>query len=361
MSWESPKNFLEHVVQTSLLPASAAYGIGAYFRLKLGYGTKLLKRTPLPVPVISIGNISCGGTGKTPVVIDLARQLIEANYKVAILSRGYKRLSQTPYVVVSDGERILADAKAAGDEPLLIAEAVPLACVIVGSDRVLTGSIAIEKFGVDVILLDDGFQHIRLIRNQDVVLVDYNEDLEEAYLLPAGRLREPVSALGRATSIVITKVPVGCDSERMAQITRQLRKYNKHADITYCQFKTLQNVNLKGTKVLAFCGIAKPELFFKGITDAGGELVKTAKFADHHWFTPADLSRLNAEAVKHKAELLITTEKDLVRIPESMRANMKVPIIAMGQETHWLNGRPAGVQAMVLNSVSRELIAAGKS
>lgn len=355
MSWDSPKNFLEHLVQTSLLPASVAYGLGAYARIKLGYGTRLLKRTRLPATVISVGNLTCGGTGKTPVVIDFARQLTAANYKVAILSRGYKRTSKAPYLVVSDGQSILADAMQAGDEPLLIAEAVPFARVIVGSNRVKTGSIAINELNADVILLDDGFQHIRLMRDHDIVLVDYGEDLEEAYLLPAGRLREPVSALGRATSIVITKVPIGCDSERMAQLTRQLRKYNKKADITFCQFKPVSTHNLKGQKAIAFCGIAKPNHFFNSVRQLGGELIKVAKFDDHHWYSQAELKKLDAEAKKYKAEILITTEKDLVRIPESMRSAMQCPIIALHQETQWLNGAPSSIQEMVAKTGAREL------
>jgi tetraacyldisaccharide 4'-kinase len=332
-------------VQTALLPASVAYGLGSYVRT-IGYASSTLRRTKLPVPVISIGNLTCGGTGKTPVTIQLAAMLIKQGLRVAVLSRGYKRQSKAPYLVVSDGKELLVDCRQSGDEPYLMAKALPAAIIIVGSDRVLTGNIAIRQFSADVLLLDDGFQHIRLKRDRDLVLVDYNEDLDEQYLLPAGRLREPVSAIGRATSIAVTKVPIGCDPEKMAKINSLLRKYNNHADISYCQFRPVASANIRAARVLAFCGIAKPEPFFQSVERLGATLVKSVRFPDHHWFTGKELACLEAEAAKHKADYLITTEKDLVRIAEPHQA--QCPIITIKLETVWLGEPPQVTEQLPL-------------
>ena len=341
MSWGSPRNFFEHVVQTTLLPASVAYGVGSYVRT-VGYATSALKRRRLPAHVISVGNLTCGGTGKTPVTIDLAKELIRQGYRVAILSRGYKRKSTAPYVVVSDGNNILASCQESGDEPYLIAKLLKKCVVIVGSDRVKTGQVAIEQFRADILILDDGFQHIRLRRDQDLVLCDYSEDLDEQYLLPAGRLREPVSAIGRATSIAVTKVPVGCDPEAMAKITTLLRRYNQHADISFCQFKAVPSQSIKASRVVAFCGIAKPEPFFNTLSALGATVMKSVSFPDHHWYSEKEVAALEAEVTKHKADFLVTTAKDMVRLDTTHQ--IQCPIVTVEQETVWLGEPPqAGV------------------
>ncbi|MGH9553974.1 MAG: tetraacyldisaccharide 4'-kinase, partial [Terriglobales bacterium] len=293
---------------------------------------------PGVAPVISIGNLTVGGTGKTPVTIDLARRLSEKNLKVAVLSRGYERKSAEPQVVVSDGSRLLATCEDAGDEPFLIARSVPSAVVISGSDRVATGARAVTEFGAQVILLDDGFQHIRLKRSFDIVLIDYNDDLECDALLPAGRLREPLSALGRATSIVITKVPVGCDSDRIMQISSIIRKHNKRADISYCQFKPSCSENLKGERVLALCGIARPEQFLDSINQLGGTVVKSCVYPDHHWYTEQEIETLDSLVRKNKATCVVTTEKDYVRIAK--HDHVPCPIVTVRQEANWLGEIP---------------------
>jgi tetraacyldisaccharide 4'-kinase len=337
MSWENPENMLERAVYTGLLPASVFYGIGSYIRTA-GYSFGALPRTKLSVPVLSVGNVSTGGTGKTPVTIDFARRLVAAGHKVAVLSRGYKRLSKAPHVVVSDGKQLLASCNDAGDEPYLIAQAVPQAVVIVGASRSHTGQIAIDEFGADIILLDDGFQHIKLKRDGDIVLIDYSDDLEHSALLPAGRLREPLSSLGRAASIVISKVPVGCNAEQISGITKTIRRYNKTADISFCQFKPGSVHNLRGQRVFAFCGIAKPKPFMDSLHQLGANVIKEQTFADHYWYTPDDLAQIDAQARKVKADFLVTTEKDLVRF--SGNHQMQCPIVTIRQETHWLGDLP---------------------
>jgi len=340
MSWDKPESLLERAVYNGLLPASVLYGIGSYIRTA-GYSIGAFRRTKLPATVISVGNMSTGGTGKTPVTIDLARRLVAAGHKVAVLSRGYKRQSAAPHVVVSDGKQVLVACREAGDEPFLIAQSVPEAVVIVGADRSSSGQLAIDQFGAQVILLDDGFQHIKLKRDRDIVLIDYLDDLEHATLLPAGRLREPLSALGRASSIVISKVPVGCDAEQMSRISKTIRRYNKTADISFCQFKPDSAHNLRGHRVFAFCGIAKPKPFFDSLDQLGANVIKQQAFADHYWYTPQDLAQIEALARKLKADLLVTTEKDLVRF--SGNDQMSCPIVTIRQETNWLGDLPQAV------------------
>ena len=269
MSWGNPQSSQEKLLCGLMSPLSLGYGIGSYFRLA-AYSQGYVKRVRLPIPVVSIGNITCGGTGKTPMAIDVTRRLIAAGYKVAVLSRGYARKSKQKVTVVSNGKGEFAMCEEAGDEPLLIALSVPEAIVIVGSSRVETAALAIEEYQADAIVLDDGFQHIRLERDLDVILIDYNDDPENDTLLPAGRLREPLTALNRAKVVVITKVPPNPDEERLESLRTQIRKYAERAEIVAARFvpKRLRTstgeaplTQLKGQRVVAFCGVARPEGF----------------------------------------------------------------------------------------------------
>ncbi|HEY9773326.1 MAG TPA: tetraacyldisaccharide 4'-kinase [Planktothrix sp.] len=344
MSWGNPQNTGERILQAALMPAATAYGVGSYVRA-LGYATGALARTTLPVPVVSVGNLTVGGTGKTPITIDLARRMIDAGHKVAILSRGYKRKSTEPIVIVSAGTGAKASCEDAGDEPYLIARAVPDAVVVVGADRVASGELAINELGAQILLLDDGFQHVRLRRNIDLVLLDYEEDLDRARLLPAGRLREPASALGRASSIIVSKVPVGCDAARMGRIREVVQKYNRDADITFCQFKPKCDINLQATRVIAFSGIARPQAFIDSVSKLGATVADEISFSDHHWYAEKDLQQINASALQAKAQFIVTTEKDLVRIPA--QSKLDLPIIAVKQETVWLNGLPQSMSELI--------------
>src|SRR4030095_1263679 len=206
MSWGNPENAAENLLASLLKPAAAAYGAGAYARL-VAYSSGWLRRHRLDAPVISIGNITCGGTGKTPLTVDLARRLIGAGRKVGVLSRGYKRRSRGEIVIDSDGKDTLASVRDCGDEPYMVAQAVPEAVVIVGPRRHITGAIATAIYDCNVLILDDGFQHLPVTRDADLVLIDYHDEPEKDALLPAGRLREPLSALSRADHVVITRVP----------------------------------------------------------------------------------------------------------------------------------------------------------
>lgn len=350
MSWYKPENKQEEIVNSLLRPVSALYFWGPYFRLK-GYQARVLKQKQLSVPVISIGNLTVGGTGKTPITIDLARSLMQFGLKVAVLSRGYKRekAGAPKVVVVSDGRNVLVDSTLAGDEPYLIACSAPGAVVVVSDDRYEGGRVAISDYGCDVIILDDGFQHLKLARNFDVVVYDYNDDPDTMQLLPAGRLREPFASLSRADCLVISKLPSNPCPERLSAIRIMANRFlQPGTPILTCRFEadgfhrvyTSQKVTITtrgaGTRVFAFCGIARPEGFFKNLAETGCVIVGKKAFPDHHRLTSAELGRLEEEFKKSEAQFLVTTEKDRVRLPEYFID--QVPLAELALSTTWGNG-----------------------
>lgn len=344
MSWYKPENKQEEILNSLLRPASMLYFLGTLSRLK-GYQTRVLKQKNLNVPVISIGNLTVGGTGKTPITIDLARSLLRFGLKVGILSRGYKRQSNEKTLVVSDGRQILVDAQKSGDEPYLIARSVPGAVVIVSADRYEGGRVAIEDYACDLIILDDGFQHLKLARDFDVVVYDYNDDPDSLQLLPAGRLREPLASVSRADCLVISKLPDNPCPERLSAIRIMANKFKPGIPVLTCKFEadglhrvyTNQNVTITtrgvGTRVFAFCGIARPEGFFKHLEEAGCVIVGKQTFPDHHWLSDSELARLANGFEKSGAQFLVTTEKDRVRLPEDFID--KVPLAELALSTTW--------------------------
>jgi tetraacyldisaccharide 4'-kinase len=361
MSWGNPETTQEKLLSTLLLPAAAGFGIGLYARL-MAYNLKFLKQKKFAVPVISIGNITVGGTGKTPVTIDVATRLIEAGHKVGILSRGYKRLSKQPMLVVSDGRGDLQSCGWSGDEPYLIAKAVPQAVVIVGSKRVQTAQLAVEKFKCDVLLLDDGFQHWPIARTTDVVLVDYNDDLTKDHLLPAGRLREPLAALSRADWVVVTKVPESPDLDRLIQIRSTIGRYAPQAQITSCRMSPyavqcigsgdsiINPTALNGMKVLVFSGIARPQVFEAQLRDLGVTITSTLSFPDHHWYTQEDVAKIQYEYQVTGADLIITTEKDAVKLQPAFIKDL--PVATLQQRIDWLG--PIPTQPNQINARSEQ-------
>jgi len=335
-----------------LLPSSYVYGGIGYFRVR-AYAHGLMDRVRPEVPVISVGNLSVGGTGKTPVTIDITKRLLGEGKRVAILSRGYKRKSDAPHTVVSDGVKLLADCSESGDEPYMMAQAVPQAVVISGKNRSGIAAIACDTYKSDVLVLDDGFQHLKLRRDFDVVLLDYTETLDDA-LVPAGRLREPFSALGRATHIVISKVPPYPDPERIRRFQQLAAKYAPSAQVSMCRFKPsylrgegkagstpieLNLSQISGHKVVALCGIARPVSFVDSIKQLGAEVVSLNAYPDHHWFSESELDKLSKVLEKTRASYVVTTEKDLVRmeVPKSLENK----VIALVMETEWIGTPPA--------------------
>ena len=298
---------------------SCIYWIVWSIRKKL-YLTGILKVKRLPCPVISIGNITVGGTGKTPVVIALARLLQDKVEHVVVLSRGYKRRSQSPIVVVSDENKIISTPLESGDEPYLIASLLHSVRVIVGANRYDSGRYAIENFNARLFILDDGFQHIELYRDSDILLIDATNPTGNGHLLPKGILREPLSEISRADCIIISRANEG-DRE---YVTGLVRKYNKNSPVFYGTYKAKCFIDLNGNihglnyiagkAILLFSGIGNPYSFRKSIEDIGGRVQGEIIFPDHYWYKEKDMNRIFEDAKRVSADTILTTEKDIVRI-----------------------------------------------
>ena len=296
------------------------------------YDIGVLRRFPLGCQVISIGNVTAGGTGKTPVTEIFARELTKAGRKVAILSRGYRR-KEAPWwqrifkniiekpVVVSDGRQILVDAATGGDEPYMLAANLPGVCVLVDRNRVKSGRYAISHFGCDTLLLDDGFQYQRLKHSHEVVLVDSTNPIGNGHMLPRGILREPAKHLKRADVVFITK----CSGDQ-SDVRRLVQRYNPRAEIIECRHapRLLKDVWsreelplewLKGKTLATLSGIAVPQGFEDSLRKLGARVIWCERYADHHRYDASEIIfALNKTANMH-AEALITTEKDAVRFP----------------------------------------------
>lgn len=350
MSWFKPENPQEKVLNSLLSPLSVLYFAGTLGRLK-GYETRVLQQKSVEksvgknVAVFSIGNLTVGGTGKTPITIHFARSLMQEGLKVGVLSRGFNRQSNEKLVVVSDGKKILADAQQAGDEPYLIASKVPGAVVIVSADRFEGGRVAVKDYGCNVLILDDGFQHLKLERDYDVLVYDYNDIPSELKLLPAGRLREPLASIARASCLVISKVPENPCPNRMKEIRLMANRYKPGIEILTSRFEAdglhqvynQPNVTIttrgEGTRVFAFCGIARPEGFYKNLEECGCVIVGKKSFPDHHWLSQSEMDRLVKDFEKSAAQYLVTTEKDRVRLSEEFID--RVPLAELAIATSW--------------------------
>lgn len=260
-------------------------------------------RRRLRRPVISVGNLAVGGRGKTPMVATVARLLLEMGERPAILSRGYaRRNAPDGVVVVRDPLGIRADLDRAGDEPLMLARQLPGASILASPDRYLAGRLAEHHLGATVHVLDDGFQHLVLDRDIDIVMVA-REDVAHPVTLPTGRLREPLDVLIVADAIVTLDDDVEIrDNEPGIPVFRGRRDVGTVRDVDPAR------------PVLAVAGIAHPERFFESLRTAGWTLVATRQFADHHPYSPRDVERIVAAAREARAEAILTTEKDAVRL-----------------------------------------------
>ncbi|HTQ31068.1 MAG TPA: tetraacyldisaccharide 4'-kinase [Opitutaceae bacterium] len=301
------------------------------------YRKRLLHDQPLGCLVVVVGNLTVGGTGKTPVVEKFARALADRGRKVAILSRGYKskapslwkrwwnwltHAAEPPPRIVSDGRSVLLDSEVAGDEPFMLARNLPGVLVLVDKNRVKAGAFAIKKFGCDTLVLDDGFQYLPLKGRLNLLLVDKTNPFGNGHLLPRGVLREPVKHLRRASYVFLTK----SNGQRDAELEELIQRHNPGVDVIECTHRPqyLQRVGaaerrpldfLSGRRVGAFSGIATPESFEKILRDLGAKLEQTERFLDHHRFSIEDLDGVFAQAAATGVEYVVTTEKDAVRIP----------------------------------------------
>lgn len=323
------------------------------FRLFL-YQQEILKKETLPCPVISIGNITTGGTGKTPTVITVADMLRKQGKRVVILSRGYRRNTEEANVIVLPD----SDVRSAGDEPLLIAQKLhavnemnlPDIPVIVGSKRAISGRMAMRRFQPDVMLLDDGFQHVQLARTFDIVLIDATNPFGGGSMLPAGFLREPLVNLARADAFIITRSD---EVEDVTFIEQQLRKYNRNAPIfrgvhafeRIAEVKTVHNSGFQETaddsphplfpeircsdkRLLAVSGLANPQSFLRLLDSIGLPIVEHLDFPDHHWYTQQDAETISQLITQYGIEAIITTEKDQTKL--SNVCSFDIPVYAVG-------------------------------
>ena len=316
-----------------LLPPALLYG--ALVRLRNRRFERPGASLRAPLPVISVGNLTVGGTGKTPFVAWLARHLAHGGRRPAVVSRGYGGRAGRGPLVVSTGAGPLYDAATAGDEPYLLARALAgEALVVVGSDR-LAGAREAARLGADVALLDDGFQHRRLARDLDIVLLDASNPFGNYRLLPAGRLREPITSLARADVVIVTRCRRA--DEPLWVIERIVRHHNPEAPLVRAGHRAVGFVDRAGHEVarparaVAFCGIGNPARFRIDLAAQGVELLAFEAHRDHHPYTAAELGRLAGLAREREAPL-VTTEKDLARL-EAEPGQVGVTLFALRIES----------------------------
>jgi len=297
-----------------LAPFSLMYSLVLGQRAAL-YDFGVLKTHRLPRPVVSIGNITVGGTGKTPVTAYIARFLLAAGYRVAVLSRGYGGSLEGQTSVVSDGATIMMSAGECGDEPYLLASTVPGLMVVIGTDRCAAGQLALTQLSPDVFLLDDGYQHLRLHRDLNILLLDFSRPFGNCWTLPAGMLREPSTATGRADLIIMTRASEG------VTITTDTRGIpacvSRHTIVDLLPLGNRSPVpfsHCKDKKVLAFAGIADPDSFFEGLRAKELNLVSCLRFPDHVVYNKERCDEIADAKKRSGADFLITTEKDGVKL-----------------------------------------------
>jgi tetraacyldisaccharide 4'-kinase len=341
----------------SLFALSRVYRSLVQLRLSL-YQQRLLRDRTLGCLVVSIGNLTVGGTGKTPVVEVFSRILTAKGRRVAILSRGYRNRSKpvlqrlidfslkrdTPPRIVSDGSRLLLDSEMAGDEPYMLASNLKDVIVLVDKDRVKSGRFAINYYDVDTLILDDGFQYLPLKPTLNILLIDSTSAFANHHLLPRGLLREPIKNIRRADYIFLTKSSGG---RHLRHLKRFIKRHNHQAEIIECTHKPqyLQNIYskeqlpldyLSGKRISSICGIAAPESFERFLRRFGAELVYVERFADHHRYTQQEVIDFINASIQHGAELVLTTEKDAVRFPMLERRDLT--ILLMRVEIDILSG-----------------------
>lgn len=302
-----------------LLPLSTVYGALTRTRLSL-YRRGAFHTITLDRPVISVGNLTAGGTGKTPLVEWIARTLAATGKKVCILTRGYGRENPDRQVIVSDGEKILATPAEAGDEPYLLAMNLSgVAAVICNANRIAAGKGAIKHLGAGCFVLDDGFQHLRLARDLNIVTIDATNPWGGGNLLPYGRLREPIGGLTRSDCVVITR----CDlADNLDSLKTEICRLSGDRPVFESRMRALRISALKelgdatptSTPMAAFCAVGNPHSFFSQLRQAGYDLRLEKTYPDHHSYTQREIDLLLQTAGEVGAECLITTAKDAVKL-----------------------------------------------
>jgi len=316
----------------SLIPLAGLYGAGARLRRR-AFQQGWLKSRRLSRPVISVGNLTVGGSGKTPLVAEVTEILLRNGYKPSILTRGYGRERGTDLIALEPQLQRDTDSRVVGDEPALLARMLPGAPIVICADRYRAGLLAEERFGVDIHILDDGFQHFALQRDLDLVAIDVTQDVLQDAVLPAGRLREPSSALSRADVIILTRVEI----QDPASTERLVSKMHPNAPVFHCSMGLHELVAAasreaippkvyQGDRACAFCAIGNPSAFFSDLRQWGFNLVAEIALRDHHVYGEEDVHRLNRAAREKKASVFLTTEKDLMNVPSQLK--FELPVLA---------------------------------
>jgi tetraacyldisaccharide 4'-kinase len=309
-----------------LLPLSLAsfiFGIIVLIRSSL-YKIGIFKSYKAGCKVITIGNLTVGGTGKTPTVCLVAKHFKESGLSTAVICRGYRGTKTDTPMVVSDKEKVLMDSVSAGDEAYMLARKLSGIPVLAGKNRVSASKMACDLFNCEIIILDDGFQHLKLKRDIDVVLINTQNPFGNGFLLPRGILREPLKALKRADMILFTKKDQSETGSK--ELENTIRRHNHNAPIYKSFYKPISlkttannNVNpdlLKNKNISCFCSIGDPESFFSMLKNMGLALTDKIIFPDHHHYKITDYNKL--KEISKKTDFLITTEKDIVKINPDM-------------------------------------------
>lgn len=338
----------------ALMPLGLLYGAAMRARTAL-YRKGVLQSFDLGAPVISVGNITTGGTGKTPVVAWVAEALSGEGLRVCILTRGYGRRDEGKRVLVSDGQSIQSDAEEGGDEPFMLAEMLRgKAAVISDRNRAGAASWAREHLKSEVFVLDDGFQHLRVRRELDIVTVDGTNPFGGGRLLPQGRLREPLRGLGRADLIIITRSEQAPD---VSALKREVERWSGRKNVIISRTRTGAVRPLAHTpagplsaptayRVAAFCALGNPQAFFRHLERTGFDLTSTRAFTDHHRYTQPDIESITREAMEGGAEALLTTAKDAVKLK---RLRFELPCFVVEIECDFEND--AMLRSMLRQSV----------
>jgi tetraacyldisaccharide 4'-kinase len=314
--------FLPPVIYPLIYAPAKLYELGVRARVAL-YENELFETRSLNTPVISVGNMTVGGAGKTPCVAFLARFLRDEGYEVAILSRGYKRESRG-LVEVSNGREILCGPNESGDEPFLLAKLCPGARVVVDRDRYAAGKWLEDRAPVSAFILDDGYQHMRLARDLNLLLMDASEPPGQAKMIPFGRLREPITAMRRADAVIVTRSDQPFDRQALEDAVGRFARAG--TPVFYARHKMTKLIRLDGDgdlgpavfarkRVAAVSGVARPDRFITDLERLGMEIVLRRDFEDHHRYTREELSEIVGRAREARAEAIITTEKDAANLP----------------------------------------------
>jgi len=332
----SEKN--DSILSFFLYVLSLLYGAVLKLRAVL-YKTMILRSERLPCKVISVGNITAGGTGKTPMTVWLAEMLHSQGIRPVIISRGYKGKAEKAGGIVSNGREILMNSEDSGDEPFMMAERLKNIPVIVGRNRIKSANLAIRLFNPDVILLDDGFQHLKLRRDINIVLMDSKSPFGNTHVMPRGMLREPLSALLRGDIFIFTRCNISAmiPKNRLKKIISDKPIFTSYHSPYIYKIINKENTNsqadirgadIRKNRAVAFSGIAKNEDFLKTVKGFGCSIVRNFGYPDHHSYSIEDVNTITDAVKKAHADILITTEKDYARMGKNI--SWPVPLVVIG-------------------------------